>query len=48
MNNRLHRGFTLIEHFDLLSESENESAKSKIVSGAAGKAVPGGRRSGGK
>ena len=48
MNNRLHRDFTLIEHFDLLSESENESAKSKIMSGAAGNGVPGGRRSGGE
>jgi hypothetical protein len=36
------------QDFDLLSESENESAKSKIMSGAAGKGVPGGRRSGGK
>jgi hypothetical protein len=36
------------QDFDLMSESENEPGKSKLTSGAAGKGVPGGRRSGGE
>ena len=36
------------QDFDLMSESENVSSKSKMMSGAAGKGVPGGGLSGGK